>query len=144
MNKYVCSAERGRQVKYPTFSTIVSVVLINQLLLPPLSAKIEQQLFIRTPGRAAPASASSLGTPSGSLPPNGSARCTTQKHQHPHKPLQVISNLKTCIETATQQEWQCRKWTTSNRHASLFNTSLFAILAAQGTCGLAYTQSHCA
>ena len=51
MNKYARSVERGRRVKYPTFSTIVSALLTNQFLSPPLPAKIKQQLVIRTPRR---------------------------------------------------------------------------------------------
>ena len=45
MNEYACSVEKGRRIKYPTFSTIVLVVLIDQLLPPPLPEKLEQQLF---------------------------------------------------------------------------------------------------
>ena len=83
MNEYARSIENGRKVKYPTFSTVVSAVLTDQFLRSPLPTKLEQQLFSRTPGGAAPASANSGGTPGAPPGPEGSGRRTSQKHDHP-------------------------------------------------------------
>ena len=103
MNDYARSVERERRFKYPTLNTVVSAVLTDQFLPPPLPAKIEQQLFIRTLGGAAPANANSRGTPAG-LPPDGGLRRAAPKHDHPrpHQPWLVTKRLKTFMEAVAQ------------------------------------------
>jgi len=44
-NEYARSIEKGRRVKYPSFSDLVSTIIMVQFLAPPLPQKVDDQFF---------------------------------------------------------------------------------------------------
>ena len=100
-NLYAKSVERGKQIVYPTFSTMVFSILSDQFMYPILPGPLSLQ-FAPGGGGGAPSAGTPQPTGSTTREQGGPSRTQENRvhHPRPHLPWKVEGRLKHCIDAA--------------------------------------------